>query len=58
MNDNRTIYVAGHYPPGESAAWELMGLFDAEADAIEACTTDRHFYGAVPANTRLPDESV
>lgn len=34
--------------------WEIIGIFNDEKDAIEACTQWNHFIGPIPMNTRLP----
>ena len=52
-----TLWVCGkHRGTAEdgSAAWDLQGVFDTEAAAVDACTTLRDFVGPVPLNQRLP----
>lgn len=39
-------------------AWELLGVFNAEASAVSACATQDDFVGPVPLDTVLPVESV
>ena len=39
--------------------WELIGVFNTKAAAVEACTSDVHFlFGPFLLNDRLPDETV
>lgn len=53
-----TLYVVGKVTNGEMKAWELMGVFSVEADAIHACKDSAYFVGPVPLDVALPDQTV
>lgn len=38
--------------------WELSGIYDNEADAVEACKDEFYFVGPFPKNTSTPDETT
>lgn len=50
LNDGSTF---GSWP-----VWELVGVFDDESKAVDACTTRTHFVGPADLNVRQPDETV
>ena len=37
-------------------AWDFMGVYDNENDAIQACLTEDYFIGPAKLNMALPDE--
>ena len=58
-----TVYIVGRFisvieeqPP--HAAWELMGVFTKEGDAVLACTQSNDFVGPIQLNKKLPEESI
>ena len=55
-SDKPIFWVAGQCVVGP--AWELLGVFSAEASAVSACTTQDDFVGPVLMDTVLPVESV
>lgn len=40
------------------SAWEMIGVFQHEQDAIAACTSSNHFYGPIVINQALPDTTM
>lgn len=52
---NKTVWVVGENIG--SGGWQLLGIFDDEQMAFDACTGKDNFYGSVPLNVRLSDEA-
>ncbi|HWH75562.1 MAG TPA: hypothetical protein VNV16_14990 [Methylibium sp.] len=55
MIEQKRVWVAGRM---SEPRWELLGIFENEADAVAACATSVDFVGPVPLNLRLPEEVV
>jgi len=43
------IFIVGRKDP-EPRAWEFIGAFDIESDAVAACTTEDHWVAPVEMN--------
>ncbi len=56
-----TVWVVGRIigpwpvPKETHCTWELCGVFEAEADAVAVCRSERHFVGPVEMNLELPE---
>lgn len=49
-----TLWICGHLS-SEEGDWEFIGVFDSEAQAIEACTDENYFIGPTELNVRHAD---
>lgn len=51
------LYVVGVFRGkiARGTVWELQGVFSTEEKAVRACTTPKHFVGAVELDAVLPD---
>lgn len=45
-----SLYIVGELLPGHPEAWQFVGVFDNEKDAMEACLTPHFFVGPVVLN--------
>jgi hypothetical protein len=55
------LFVVGEHTSKvgkDEAAWSLLGVFDTEEKAVNACRKRNHFVGKVGLNERLPDERM
>lgn len=52
------LYVVGKYimSTDDGPVWDLQGIFEEEADAVNECIESTHFVGPIPKNTLVPDE--
>lgn len=50
-----TVWIVGRARDEQSDAWELMGVFDSEDQAVRACSTPLDFVGPVDLNRRYSD---
>lgn len=53
---NTELWLVGKYTTFEP--WELIGVFDSEEKAVNACVKDNYFVGPVTLNVAFPDEPV
>jgi hypothetical protein len=56
-----TVWVAGKvkgWGGDGHNSWDLQGVFSTADAANAVCTSPLHFYGPVPFNQRLPEDSV
>lgn len=51
-------WVVGKVTDCDAKAWEFIGVFDDEAQAIRACRTSMYFLGPAELNKALPDETI
>jgi hypothetical protein len=51
----QTVWLALRMPATAQENLEVLGIFDAEADAKATAKTERDVIGPVPMNTVLPD---
>lgn len=53
--ESPTLWLVGR-GEANSREWALIGVFEDEQVAREACVTDWHFVGPIILNERLPEE--
>lgn len=55
---NKTVWVAADVKSPDGRIWELLGIFETEVLACEACTARNHAVFPVELNQRAPDETM
>jgi len=58
MSNNKVMWLAGQHIREDGLDWEVMGLFETEQLAFDACINWRQFIGPLEVNKRLPDEAI
>ena len=58
MNEGEVVWVAGQVLNFTSGAWEIIGVFNTEQKAIEACVGLNDFVGPLKLNEIAPRQSV
>lgn len=51
-----TVWIVGKLDPDVDGPWEVMGVYDSEANAVAACKDWRYFVGPQDMNVPAPDE--
>lgn len=51
------LWLVGRTIESEISAWEFIGVFTKEADAIKYCSRQMDFYAPIEVNVRAPEES-
>lgn len=54
----KMLWVVGKVINYEAKAWEFIGVFEEESEAVKVCKTARYFIGPAELNVALPDETV
>jgi len=57
----KVLWVCGKHLGQDDAgnpAWDLQGIFEAEAAAVAACQELNDFIGPVPLNVKLPQDAT
>jgi len=52
------IWIVADVKSADGRVWELLGVFDSETLADDACTEWNHAYWPWEINRRAPDEST
>ncbi len=52
MPESKIVWLVGEhvYKPDRNAQWEIVGIFETEGQAVEACTNFNQFIGPIEMN--------